>query len=139
MSAVVTLELPDALVQSARAVAAQSHRRVEDVLVEWLDQAASEVPVELLPDEQVVLLGSLEIAEADQAALSDLLAHQREGSLADAERPSLDALMGTYRRGLVRRAQALTPFVAFHSRPPRRRPRECQYLAHPRWVSACCH
>jgi len=118
MSAVVTLELPDALVQSARAVAAQSNRRVEDVLVEWLDQAASEVPVELLPDEQVVLLGSLEMAEADQAALSDLLARQREGRLADAERPSLDALMGTYRRGLVRKAQALKVAVERGLRPP---------------------
>ena len=118
MSAVVTLELPDSLVQSARAVAAQRNRRVEDVLVEWLDQAASEVPVELLPDDQVLLLGSLELSKADQTRLSDLLARQREGSLADADRPALDALMGTYRRGLVRKAQALKVAVERGLRPP---------------------
>ncbi|HMQ29687.1 MAG TPA: hypothetical protein PKD53_03120 [Chloroflexaceae bacterium] len=118
MSAIVTLELPDALVQSARAIATQRNRRVEDILVEWLDQAASEVPVELLPDEQVVLLGALEMDKADQAKLSDLLARQREGSLADADRPALDALMGTYRRGLVRKAQALKVAVDRGLRPP---------------------
>jgi hypothetical protein len=118
MSAIVTLELPDALVQSARAIATQRNRRVEDILVEWLDQAASEVPVELLPDEQVVLLGALEMDKADQAKLSDLLARQREGSLADADRSALDALMGTYRRGLVRKAQALKVAVDRGLRPP---------------------
>ena len=31
MTEIVTLEIPDALAQSARAVAAKTHRRVEDV------------------------------------------------------------------------------------------------------------
>ncbi|NTU84753.1 MAG: hypothetical protein HGA45_36215 [Chloroflexales bacterium] len=48
MSEVVTLELPDSLVRSARTIAERSNRRVEDVLVEWLDRSAREVPVELL-------------------------------------------------------------------------------------------
>lgn len=118
MSEVVTLELPDALVRSARTIAERSNRRVEDVLVEWLDRSASEVPVELLPDDQVLLLCSLELKESDQQALSDLLAQQREGTLAEAERPTLDALMGAYRRGLVRKAQALKVAVGRGLRPP---------------------
>jgi hypothetical protein len=42
MGETVTLTLPDALVHSARAVAARTQRRMEDVLVEWLDPLAAE-------------------------------------------------------------------------------------------------
>lgn len=68
---------------------------------------SSEPHIELLSDEQILLLCAFEMTEADQAALSELLERQREGSLSEAERPALDALMGTYRGGLVRKAQAL--------------------------------
>ncbi|WP_129676076.1 hypothetical protein [Candidatus Chloroploca sp. Khr17] len=70
MSELVTLALPEPLVESARAVAARTQRRVEDVLVEWLDRAAAEVPVVLLPDDQVLALRDLEMDAAAQAELS---------------------------------------------------------------------
>lgn len=118
MSEVVTLELPDSLVRSARTIAERSNRRVEEVLVAWLDRSARERPVALLPDDQVLLLCDLEMQEADQQALNDLLDRQREGALGDTERPALDALMGAYRRGLVRKAQALKVAVERGLRPP---------------------
>lgn len=37
MSEIVTLELPEEVARSAREVAARIHRRLEDVLVEWID------------------------------------------------------------------------------------------------------
>jgi hypothetical protein len=107
MSETVTLELDETLLQSARMLAAKSNRRVEDVLVEWIDRAASEVPVELLPDDQILLLCSQNMGQEEQATLSELLDRQREGMLTPAERQALDAVMGTYRRGLVRKAQAM--------------------------------
>jgi hypothetical protein len=107
MSEVVTLELPDALAQRAHAVAMQSGRRVEDVLIEWLDRAATEVPIELLPDEEVLALRDLELDAAQQAELSELLARQREGELAGEERGRLDNLMESEWRGMMRKAQAL--------------------------------
>ncbi len=76
MSEIVTLELPDELVQSARSVAARMQRQVEDVLTEWLDRAANDVPIDTLPDDQVLALGDLQIGETQQAELSDLLAGQ---------------------------------------------------------------
>lgn len=112
MSEIVTLELPDTLVQSARSVATQTQRRVEDVLVEWLGRVATESPVEALPDDQLLVLANLQLSEQEQAELSDLLAAQREGALDLVERSRLDALMALYRRGLVRKAQAVRIAVA---------------------------
>jgi hypothetical protein len=118
MSELITLELPDGLVQSARSVAARTQRRVEDVLVEWLDRAVTDEPVDALPDDQILALSNLQMSETQQAELHDLLAVQREGRLDKVERVRLAALMDTYRRGMVRKAQALEVAVARGLRPP---------------------
>ena len=103
----VTLDLPPEVAERARAVAAQSHRRAEDVLLEWLGRAATDVPVDLLPDEQVLALRDQQMSEDQQRELGDLLARQREGSLDTLARHRLDELMDIYRRGMVQKAQAL--------------------------------
>lgn len=64
------------------------------MLLEWLDRAANDLQIEAFPDDQVL-------------ALRDLLAWQREGTLTDAERARLDELLALYRRGMVRKSQAL--------------------------------
>ena len=107
MGQVITLDLPSDLAWHAQAVAVQSHRRVEDVLLEWLGRAATDVPVDILPDEQVLALRDQQMDEDQQRALGDLLARQREGVLDDTERHQLDDLMDVYRRGMVQKAQAL--------------------------------
>jgi hypothetical protein len=117
MAETVTLTLSEAVAQSAHLVAAQTDRRVEDVLVEWLDRAA-EVPIESLPDEQVLALRDLQMSREQQDELGDLLARQREGALDAAGRARLGALMDTYRRGLVRKAKALQVAVARSLQPP---------------------
>jgi hypothetical protein len=106
MSEVVTLELPDRVVRSARALAARTHRRVEEVFVDWIAQAAADVPVEGLSDEEILGLCGMQMAGEDQKALNHLLACNREGQLDDTDRTRLDALMQMYRRGPVRKAQA---------------------------------
>ncbi len=65
------MELPDVLAQSARSVAAQTQRRIEDVLVEWLDRAATDIPVDALPDDQVLALVDLQLSAPQQTELSD--------------------------------------------------------------------
>jgi hypothetical protein len=112
MREIVTLELPEHVVRSARAVAASTQRSVEDVLVDWIDQAAAEVPVEVLSDEEILSLCDMQMAHEDQEELSRLLARNRDGQLVDTDRTRLDALMQTYRRGLVRKAQAWKIAVA---------------------------
>lgn len=64
MSEIITLEVPDGLARNARAVARQTHRRVEEVLVEWLARAASDIPVEQLSDDQVLALRDMQMDDA---------------------------------------------------------------------------
>ena len=114
----VTLELPEGLAHSARTVAQRTHRSVEAVLLEWLDRVVTELPVEALPDDQVLALRDLQLSAEQQTALSELLARQREGVLTSTERAHLDELLVAYRYGLVRKAQALKVAVERGLQPP---------------------
>jgi hypothetical protein len=53
-----------------------------------------------------------------QEELSRLLIGNREGLLPDAERERLEELMQVYRRGLIRKAQALKTAVTRGLKPP---------------------
>lgn len=112
MSERVTLELPSDLVRQARESAAASNRRLDDVIAEWLGRAVADPPVENLPDEAVLALCASQLPDAEQDELADLLARNREGELAPADRPRLDELLATYRRGLVLKARAFKEAVA---------------------------
>ena len=90
MSEIVTLELPEEVTRRAKEMAAHTRRRIEDVLVEWLDRAAAEPPVESLPDDQVLVLCDLQMDGEQQKELSDLLARNREGQLNQADHERLD-------------------------------------------------
>ncbi|MEZ4730821.1 MAG: hypothetical protein R3E79_27175 [Caldilineaceae bacterium] len=118
MSYTVMLELPDNIAQNAHQVAMQTERSITDVLLAWLDQAVTEIPVEELSDEQVLALNTMELETSVQAELSDLLALNREGTLPDRQRRRLDELMQIYRHNLVRKAAALKVAVDRGLRPP---------------------
>ena len=117
MTEKVTVELPEELAQRARAVAAQTHRRFEEVLVEWMDRAGTERTVESLPDDELLALCGRQLDSGQQEELSELLSRNREGLLQETQRERLDELMRIYRRGLVRKAQALRTAVARGLRP----------------------
>ena len=107
MAEVITLELPETLAQQAKEIAALKEQRLEDVLVQWIERAITELPVESLPDEQVLDLCDLQMEASEQEVFSDLLARNAEGQLMVAEVRKLDELMQVYRRGMVRKARAL--------------------------------
>jgi dsDNA-binding SOS-regulon protein len=118
VSEMMTIPVSERVVRHAARVASLTQQRVEDVLAGWLDWAAAEIPVETLPDDEVLALCDLEMDEDQQRELSHLLAGNRE-SLLDAESQArLDELMQIYRRGLVRKAQALKVAVQRGLRPP---------------------
>lgn len=118
MTQMVTLELPEELALRAREVAVRTQRRLEEVLVEWLDQMVAEPPVESLSDDEILALCELQMEVQQNEELSELLARNREGLLSEGERSRLDELMQIYRRGLLRKAQALRVAVARGLRPP---------------------
>ena len=107
MSQTVTLEVPDSVASHAQQIATVTQRRLEDVLLEWLDRSVAELPVQYLSNEQILTLTAENLPQPVQAELSTLLAKNREGTLQKAEQTRLDALMALYRQGMVRKAEAL--------------------------------
>ncbi len=106
MAETVTLELSDQLAHQVHKVAAVTQRRLEEVLLEWIEHAITEIPVELLPDDQVLAWCEMQMPPEQQEQLDTLLIRLREGQLNETERRKLDELMHIYRQGLVRKARA---------------------------------
>jgi hypothetical protein len=117
MSETISLEIPDELVGSARALAAATNRSLEEALLEWIRSAVKEPPVESLSNESLLALCDRQMADSQQTELSDLLARQQEESLSPADRDRVDALLAEYRRGLILKARAWKEAVDRGLRP----------------------
>jgi hypothetical protein len=116
MAEQVILNLPDhlrckrsyRLAKQVREVAALTQRKLEDVLIEWLDRGSlDEIAIIDLSDEQILKLCDLQMSEPEQTQISLLLEKQRESTLQQGELEQLDELLQVYRRGMVRKAEAL--------------------------------
>ena len=107
MSQQITIEVSEQVVRQAAQVAAQTKRSVEEVLAFWLESLITELPVEELSDDEVLALTELHFTDEQQAALSDLLAQNREGALDAEGQRRLDDLMRLYEHGLLRKSQAM--------------------------------
>ena len=118
MAETITLELPEEITTSAQQLASRTQRRIEDVLIDWLNQGASGIPVEMLSDAQVLQLTESGLADEVQGELDDLLYQNREGLLDAAAQTRLDELMQMYRTGLVRKAEAIKVAVQRGIHPP---------------------
>lgn len=103
----ITITLGRDVMTRAQAVARRKGCALEDVLAEWLDQYANELPVESLADDEVLGLCDLEMNLLERQELSVLLAYHRERDLNNDERRRLNDLIHLHRRVLVRKAQAL--------------------------------
>ena len=114
----VVLALPRALVRTAERIAQRTHRQLETVLTEWIDRAASDLPVEALEDDDLLALCDVQMGEPEQTELSSLLAENREGRLDETGRALLDERMREYDQLLLRKAQALREAVARGRRGP---------------------
>lgn len=117
MNETITLHLPERVTITARLVAKRTERPLEDVLLDWLDRSAEDLPVEMLPDDQVLALAASQLPTDEQEELSGLLALNREGMLSARQHVRLDELMKDYRHGLVRKAQALQTAVEWGLMP----------------------
>ena len=114
----VTIDISEETARIVNDLSARTGRTPGDILREWIDRSVTELPIEMLSDEQVLVLCDLMMSEPDQTALSELLADQREGLLTDAGRSRLAELLDEYQRGMVRKSEALRVAVQRGLRPP---------------------
>ena len=102
----ITIDISNELEDAARNIAIRTHRKVEDVLQEWLNQFVSQIPVDWLQDGQLLDLVHLKMSDDNQTELSDLLEINNERIMSPTERKRLDELMQLYGKGMVRKAEA---------------------------------
>ena len=107
MSESIALELLETLVKKVKEIAALNRQGIEEMLIEWIDHTINEIPIDTLPDEQVLALCNLLMGEQQQRLFSDLQARNSEGLLNAQEVKKLNELMQVYRHGSVRKAKAL--------------------------------
>ena len=107
MTEVITLELPEALVTSAREIVDRTNQPLEAVLLDWLERAAADLPLENLPDDQILMLSAMQLAQDLHDTLGELLALKRESRLDRRQQACVDELMNAYKHGMMRKARAL--------------------------------
>jgi hypothetical protein len=110
MSETVTFEISDEMVRTAKAVAAQTDTPVADVLRTWLTGGMTGLSVETRLGDTLTRTDET-VDQEQQRELAALLS-RREEELSDAEYLRLDELLRLYRQTLVRRAQAITNWLA---------------------------
>ncbi len=115
MSEQITIRVSDYAVQHAAQIAAGTEQSIEAVLSNLIE---SSLPVELLPDDEVLELSEMRMTEEQDDELSELLARQREGELDREDRYRLTEMMQIYERGLLRKSQALRVAVERGLREP---------------------
>ncbi len=86
MTAKVTVELPEELIQQIRTVAGRTQRSFDEVLAEWLRLAGSEPALEVLGDEELLAVCDSQPETSFQELLSALLERNQEGALDETER-----------------------------------------------------
>jgi len=107
MSESITLELSEPLVKKVKEIAALNRQGIEEMLIEWIDRTINEIPIDSLPDEQVLTLCNLQMGAQQQSIFSDLQSRNSEGQLNAEEISKLNGLMQIYRHGSVRKAKAM--------------------------------
>lgn len=106
-----TLEVSDQLKQRAGLIAAQTCQRIEDVLAKALESVLPDLPVELLPDNEVLALAKSRMPTTQERRFTYLLEQNREGQITPEELTELDDLMDVYDRGMLLKSQAIREAV----------------------------
>ncbi len=118
MSQQFTLKVSDRVVNNAQYAAAHGSRDIEEILSSWLEKLAGELPVDELPDDEVLKLTRLRLSGEQEKKMNELLLLNQENALSDQKGRELDELMRIYERGLLRKAQALRVAVQRGLREP---------------------
>ncbi len=124
MSAQITLNLPEEIMERANQWAKFTGQAVDDLLAEAIelslaplegDVAAS---LENWSDEKVLAATNTQMSPAEDRRISELLGCQQGGVLTEQERMELRSLMTVYQGGLLRKARALREAIRRGLREP---------------------
>ncbi len=126
MKTQVTLTLPDELYERAERWATITQQDLSEALTDALaivlrpmyTTPKLENPISSLSDQEVLALSKVRMEPAQGQRLGELLEKQREGELADDERPELLALMQVYEQLWIRQSEALAEAVRRGLREP---------------------
>jgi hypothetical protein len=111
MSTQVTIQVAEHIMNRAAAVASYKQQSIEEVITHSLEAAPFELPIESLPDAEVLQLAAMKFTPAQQEKFGDLLDRNRENELDATGRRELDQMMRLYEQGLLRKAEALQEAV----------------------------
>lgn len=103
----ITLDISNASLRRARQAAERSGRAIEDVLADWVDDYADNIPVELLSNDEVLWLCHQHLDMHQAHELRRLLNKQQQHTLSETDSARLDTLLQNYRRVLIRKSRAL--------------------------------
>ncbi|WP_228022030.1 hypothetical protein [Vasconcelosia minhoensis] len=119
MSIQITITLSDEVYQRAEQFARLSNRDIASILADMIQRSIPPVRADIinlesvsaLSDVKLLALAELQVEPDQDARLSELLARQQAGCLAEDERLELQALMQIYQEGLLQKATALSKAV----------------------------
>ena len=114
----VTLDLPQEVYQQARHVAQATRRRIEQVVVEWIqppldaESAGSQVSdtiagLQNLPTDELIRMARAGVPPDDSRRLQELLTSQRQRALTESEWREAAALVENEDLVTLRKARAL--------------------------------
>lgn len=126
MATEVTVNLPDNVYLHATRLAQLMNSDLANVLAETIEGALAPLgtteldltPVTELSNQELLATSELRMDEKQGKRLGQLLARQENGTLNEADRHQLVALMQVYHECLVRKAQALNEAVRRGLRAP---------------------
>jgi hypothetical protein len=102
----VTVEIDAVTLRRARLLAESCACDLNEILSDWLSHYSENLPVEMLPNDEVLKLCQAGSNTVLRRALHSLLHANIQRTLAPEERQRLDALLQAYRRMLIRQSRA---------------------------------
>ena len=114
----ITLKLNESTYKRAQDIAERTGKPIEEVLSDWMNRFADDVPMELLSDKEILDLADAMLPQHEQDELNDLLALNSEGQIDAEQQVRLDELMAIYHNLLVRKAEAIAVAVERGLREP---------------------
>jgi hypothetical protein len=103
----ITLNLRDDILRRVFDIASRSDRDPEQILEDWIARYADDLPVEALPDDEVLRLCEFEINIIQKQELRKLLYIHHDNALSYTQKTHMDELLQSYRRSIIRQARAI--------------------------------